>query len=410
MSSNRGNIGSMTLDIVRTAGQLYDASDALQRQRWSKLEALAKAAVGFASADPHDVEARRSAGRSTWLTAGIDGALSERYPAPPLPANYAVVAVDGSHVDADRHSPARCYLVNIGCVELRYGEAPYAELGSTPTLCVREAELTLRDSRGPREVPIEGALLGMLRAVMEVEALADAVARCPEGLPVLALLDGALVLWGLSGDAYPDFVREEVIDRRLVGALDRLQAESERRLLVVASHISLPRSSEVVNAVRISRGVCQWETVNCDANCGQLNRGDRNCDVVGGVTDADLFDSTLEPGERSPLFRSESAIVRERYGQHRIDFCYVNLGEEIARIETPRWSSAEGVGLAHAGLLAQAEKGHGYPLALQEAHEQAVISAADRRLFGQLVYETLAAERLPTPTSQKARSKRTRFV
>ena len=79
-------------------------------------------------------------------------------------------------------------------------------------------------------------------------------------------------------------------------------------------------------------------------------------------------------------------------------------------MEMPAWTSAEGIGLAHAGLLSQSEKGMGYPMALQEAHEQAVVNGADRQYFEQLVYETLSAEELPTPTSQKARSKRTRFV
>ena len=400
----------MTLDIAKTAGQLYDAAPTLRRQRGTRLDALAEAVRRFAEADPRDAETRRANGRHTWLAAELDGALAGAFPPPPMPADHAVVAVDGSHVDADRHAAARCYLVNIGRVALRYGEIPHAELGSDPLLCVDEESLALRDPRGPREVPIEGALLGMLRAVMEIEALADAVEHCPPELPVLALLDGALVLWGLSGDAFPDFAREAVIDRRLVPAMDRLRAQSERRTLAVASHVSLPRSAEVVNTVRLSRDVCLWETVNCDANCGRLSRGDRNCDAVGGVTDADLFAATLRPGERSHLFRSASRIVCERYGAHQIAFFYVNAREEIARIEMPAWSSEEAVSLAHAGVLSQSEKGHGYPVALQEAHEQAVISMADRQLFAQLVYETLAAERLPTPTSQKARSKRTRWI
>ena len=88
----------------------------------------------------------------------------------------------------------------------------------------------------------------------------------------------------------------------------------------------------------------------------------------------------------------------------------MNVGDEIARIEMPAWTSEEGVRLAHAGLLAQTEKGHGYPLALQEAHEQAVINGPDREHFARLLYETVSSERLPAPTSQKARSKRTRFV
>ena len=69
-----------------------------------------------------------------------------------------------------------------------------------------------------------------------------------------------------------------------------------------------------------------------------------------------------------------------------------------------------GITLAHAGLLAQAEKGHGYPIALQEAHEQAVVSGADRDYFAQLAEEMLVEEGLPTGTSQKSRSKRTRFI
>ena len=48
--------------------------------------------------------------------------------------------------------------------------------------------------------------------------------------------------------------------------------------------------------------------------------------------------------------------------------------------------------------------------ALQEAHEQAVVSTSDRAHFAQLVEELLAAEGLPATTSQKDRSKRTRFI
>ena len=398
----------MALDLTKTAGQLYAAVPSMQEQWGSHRRALERAANHFAIVDPHETELRRASGKATWLIARLDGALRGAYPPPPLPPDHVVVAVDGSHVDVDRHAAARCFLVNIGYVSLRYGEMPHAELRSEPLLCADDATLALRDPRGVREANIEGALLGMHRAVMEIEALADEVERVPEGLPVLGLLDGTLVLWGLSGGL--DFVREELVDRRLVAAMDRLRAESQRRTLAVASHISRPRSAEVVNAIRLSREVCGHETVNCDANCGQLRRGDRNCDVVGGVTDAALFGRELEPGERSALFHSASSIVTEHYGDHQVCFFYVNVGEEIARMEMPVWTSEEGIRLAHAALVSQTEKGQGYPLALQEAHEQAVINGADREDFARLLYETVSSERLPAPTSQKARSKRTRFV
>ena len=40
-------------------------------------------------------------GRSTWLAARLDGALDGRFPAPPLPVDHMVIAVDGSHIDTE---------------------------------------------------------------------------------------------------------------------------------------------------------------------------------------------------------------------------------------------------------------------------------------------------------------------
>ena len=399
----------MALDLSKTVAQLADLTHGMSGQRDAHAAALAAALAHLASADPDAVEERRRSGQITWLAAGLDGALAGPIPPAPLLPDHMVVAVDGSHIDVDRHSPAQCYLVNIGYVSLRYGELPDAALWNTPKLFASDDDLVLRGPRN-REQPVEGPILGMLRAVMEVEALGDLVEAAPAGMPVLALLDGSLILWGLTGSGYPDFVREALLDDRLLPALERLRRLGEGRTLAVASHVSLPRSTDVLAALRIAPEVCRWDAVNCDRNCGTLGRGERNCDVVAGVTDAQLFAEALRPGERSPLYRTTSSIVVSNYGPHQVRFFYVHLGEEIARIELPQWVGDEAVDLAHAALLTQAAKGHGYPLALQEAHEQAVISTGDRTHFAQLVEELLAAEGLPTTTSQKDRSKRTRFI
>lgn len=400
----------MALDLTKTATQLYGAAPAMRVQNSARASALAEAASALARTDAHDVEMRRLNGKATWLIASAERSLSAVTAAISPPIDYAIVAVDGSHIDVDRHSPARCYVINIGYVSLVYGQEPHAILWNEPLLRADETSLMLSDPEGTKHVAIEGPLLGMSRAVMEIEALVQAIERVPADLPVLCLLDGTLVLWGLAGGGYPDFVRKELIGVRLVSAMDRLRLESERRTLAVASYISLPRSQEVVNALRISRDVCGWDQVNCDANCGQLRRGTRNCDSVDGVTDADLFSAVLRKGERSTVFRTASSIVTDYYGDHQIGFFYVNVGEETARVEFPAWTTDAGIALVHAGLLSQAAKGDGYPLALQEAHEQAVISTADREYFARLIYETLSSENLPTPTSQKSRSKRTRFI
>ena len=320
-----------------------------------------------------------------------------------------MVATDGSHLDVDRHVPVRSYLVNIGRVVLRYGSEPGANLDSIPTLRSREEELALRDpSSALREVPVEGPLLGMKRTVMELEALAELAEALPQELPVLALVDGSLVLFGLAGRTYPDFVRAEILAGGLLPALERLRMQAEQRPLVVASYISLPGSREVVNALRLQ--ACPYESVDCDGYCGSLRPGLRPCDTVHGLTDRQLFEAVLDPGWRSGLFRSTSSVVVERYGIHRISFWYLHVGQEVVRVEVPEWTTAAGIEFAHAAILSQSQKGLGYPVALSEAHEQAVVTLQDRRYFEELLEAALQEERLPVFTSEKARSKRLRFL
>jgi len=49
-------------------------------------------------------------------------------------------------------------------------------------------------------------------------------------------------------------------------------------------------------------------------------------------------------------------------------------------------------------------------VALSEAHEQAVVTAADREQFWQLVESSLVEENMPSLTSAKSQSKRMRWV
>jgi len=401
----------MALDLSKTASQLYGAATHFSGQRFAKMEALARAAEFLRHADTDTIEQRRMDGKTTFLAAGLVGPMAETWPVPPLAPDHVVVAVDGSHIDVDRHSPVRCFLINTGYVTIRYGELPNADLASAPRLFVGDDEMSIRNPAGNREQPIEGPVLGMLRAVMEIEGLVALVEAAPQNLPVLALLDGSLILWELAGGAFPDYVRKALLDDRLLPALDRLQELGRTRTVAVASQISLPRSTDVINALRISEPVCRYATLNCDGHCGQLKPGQRHCDTIAAVTDRELFEAELQPGERSAVFETTSSIVQDHYRDHRVRFCYINVGAEICRLEMPEWSAAgPALDLAHSGIVSQAEKGHGYPLAIQEAHEQAVINGADREYFAQLIEEMLTAEGLPTGTSQKARSKRTRWV
>jgi hypothetical protein len=97
------------------------------------------------------------------------------------------------------------------------------------------------------------------------------------------------------------------------------------------------------------------------------------------------------------------------YGEHRIYFCYVHVGTEVARIEVPQWV-AENSALLHQALsltLAQVNKGFGYPVALAEAHNQAVVRGGDRaRFFALLEQQMIRAGLRNVGTSYKEARKR----
>ena len=58
--------------------------------------------------------------------------------------------------------------------------------------------------------------------------------------------------------------------------------------------------------------------------------------------------------------------------------------DEIVRIEIPNWSTSS-LDLAHNLVWNQINLGNGYPVALHEAHEQAVIRSSDRNSFWRII-------------------------
>ncbi|MCS6812193.1 MAG: DNA double-strand break repair nuclease NurA, partial [Cyanobacteria bacterium] len=97
------------------------------------------------------------------------------------------------------------------------------------------------------------------------------------------------------------------------------------------------------------------------------------------------------------------------YGHHAITFCYVNVGSEIARVEVPTWVADDEALLqtALSLMLAQVQKGYGYPVALAEAHNQAVVRGGDRaRFFALLEQQMIRAGLQNVGTSYKEARKR----
>ena len=359
------------------------------------------------TSDFNNLKRKIASSRTTWLVAGLVDGLDRHYQPPPAPTEFTVLATDGSHIDVDRHRSTRCYLINIGSVVLDYGKSPSATLDSFPGLYSEDEDLVIAPTgvKG-REQLIEGMLLGIKRSVDECHQLAQLAAELPPGSSSLALLDGSLILWGL--EAYPEFVAEALLTQGFLSYLDEIKKLGKDKRLALASYISFPRSTDVVNALRVA--LCPQDILDTDLHCKTCET--RDCDEVAGVRDRELFLNLLGRGERSALFISQSSVVQKRYGEHQVYFFYLRLDDEIARVEVPRWVARdEGrLSLAHSLVLDQCQRGQGYPVALSEAHEQAVVTAADRENFWQLVESSLVEEHLPTLTSAKSFSKRTRWV
>ena len=319
-----------------------------------------------------------------------NGHDARRPPAPP-PSAYRAVAADGSHIDVDRHMPVRCALINISRVSLQYGAAAGARLESRSALYSSPEELSIRDPNGADRESLEGALMGARRAIEEVAALAEMAEDAMDDIPTLALIDGSLGLWIPAFHTYPDFVKQSLLDQGILPALDRMRAVAAKSPLALAAYVSLPRSTTVLNLLPL----------------GHLPK-----DEVSRLTDRDIFQQVLSAGERSSLFESTSLIVREHYGGHAVHFYYLHTGDEIARVEVPAWVANDQamLGMSHALILDQCRKGFGYPVAIMEAHEEAVIDGAERETFRQMVEDALAQRDLPVYTSRKELTKRLRLL
>ncbi|MBK9944866.1 MAG: DNA double-strand break repair nuclease NurA [Kouleothrix sp.] len=437
------DLSALSRQVRTMSGSLaVDASQKQQRQSLALGRYLEESAEYEQWARATDLSRETAA----WLLARPIEPLNTSYDLPACPADYALIATDGSQIDVERHGMAACYVINIGRVFLRYGAHPAARLTSRPSLYYRDEDLYLSD--GVRRIPIEGNYLSAKRDIEEGLALAELAdeflspdrpdARGPtqapgasvsadrpdgpgyqqamldfmpvqphasaERIPAIALQDGTLVRWTLAGAE--KFVQDQFLLPYL-RYLDAMQA----RGIPVASYISRPRAPEVAGAIRLmfcpDVDLAQSRGAKCSA-CSDAAAGRvPACMVCQGLTDADILADMLADGQRGPLFASLSRINVEAYGPHLIHFFYMRVGREIARVELPRWVADDRaqVGLVHALVYDQCMRGQGYPVALARAHEQAIVRAADRRAFLGIVEGSLLRAELPASDSRKRESK-----
>jgi hypothetical protein len=126
------------------------------------------------------------------------------------------------------------------------------------------------------------------------------------------------------------------------------------------------------------------------------------------LVDTDIASIFLAVNQRSTLFGATAHIV-DAYPAHlKPYFLYLNGGSEIARLEMPSWvaNNKELVDSLCSLVLDQIEKGRGYPIAIAEAHEAAVVKSHDREFFYQALYALSFKKNQYASYSQKSMRKR----
>ena len=304
----------------------------------------------------------------------------------PRPATVTVVATDGSQIFPDRHADPACYLLNVSRIALHYGTLDAPLMVAEPDFRYSRTDLDDLAPDDPESPEASAEVVSALRDEQELGWLhRTAFDERRSGRDLVALADGTLIRWMLRGMKNRSL--EKTLLARYVAILDRFQADG----IPLASYISRPGAAEVVNLLRLHRGEGDWD------------RGD---DSLHGLLDRHLFEEVLGVGERSATFASRSEVLSE-YGPHKIVAFYLRLPGEVARVEMPEWAAQVPgwLDLVHSVLLDQAEKGGGYPIILQEAHERAVVRAEEREMFFRLLAGRLRRDGLASGASGKSVSK-----
>lgn len=395
----------MPLDFTQISGQIDQLSRQATGAELRRRIALAQELVQ--NGDPDALrqrldERKKRKERVPWLAGWPVRSLGAAIEAPDAPADFVVVAADGSNIPPERHSPARFYVLNTGRVALGYGREPFADMTTQAQLYFADGDLYFSGEDGGVEqlVPVEGAVLGAKMAVAELGALWE-TAAAQARRPLVALSDGTLILWPIQSQS-------KAVRAQFIGEYRALFDRFQAARIPVAAYLSKPGTQDVVNALRSF--VCGDNPIHC-ATCQCASRT-QSLDLMH-VRDLEAF-AWLGDGERSDIFSSTSQVLTE-YGDHAIDFFYINVCGEIARVEAPQWvmRDDELVRLLHAVIMDQCRRGPAYPPyppILQEAHETAVIPTGDRRAIELMVDEALQAQGLTGVRGAKDRSKRVRAI
>jgi len=224
-----------------------------------------------------------------------------------------------------------------------------------------------------------------MRDVHEREILADLAQN--EAAPLVTLTDGPLEL-------YHEPRQEKAFEhyfKQYLAALDDLALNQ----VITAGYVDRPRADLVVKLLEL------------------VAPEDESADrPFAGVTDLQLFESILNLGERSAVFKLQSSSADVFANKKALHFFYINVGSvgqpALARVEVPLWvvEDPHAMSLLQSVLVEQSHQAGSrpYPYPLIRAHEIAVVKMDDHNQISEMIEQELLNHGLPPTLNSNKQS------
>ncbi|HCS40963.1 MAG TPA: hypothetical protein DIW44_15450 [Anaerolineaceae bacterium] len=287
-----------------------------------------------------------------------------------LPAPVCtILAADGSQINPDPHGAVLYGLVNVGVFRMQPGSGLAPEIKTFSKLIYDE------DLHPSGELASED-LIALMRDVQEREILADLAQN--ETAPLVTLTDGPLELYHEPRNE-KDFER---YFKQYLSALDDLALNQ----VITAGYVDRPRADLVVRLLELVAP--EHESTERP---------------FAGVTDLQLFESILNPGDRSAVFKLQSSSADAFANKKALHFFYVNVGNTgqpaLARVEVPLWvvEDPQAMTTLQSVLVEQSHLAGSrpYPYPLIRAHEIAVVKMDDHNQISEMIEQELLNNGLP---------------
>lgn len=282
-------------------------------------------------------------------------------------------AVDGSQIYPSKDISIPVALVQIGWFENPHHPEGHYEKDIRLDLMT---PLELREFR-PELVDRQ---VNMRRFKMETDRLVEYIEEHERDERCLVLLDGSLV--ATFAEAFDQETQVFYVD-----CLLRLLNASDRCRVPLLAYIDTSYALDLVTLLQRSFGL----------------------PPAGSLHDAQLVNSALDWGDRTPLLRCQRDILGRLYGPHkdRIDYTYLKTNDGFpARLELPAWIQEAGrLEEVLNWLRAEVVIGGGYPYAIETADQVAVLRMDDRNAFYRLLQDWSAQAGVQLRLSRKMVSK-----